>query len=148
MAKKNEEEKKEEVKYEIYIKERESLVSARLQVATSLDKYVLTLSGAALGLSITFISNIVGESGPKSLELLKYGWLCFIISILSTLISLLASQKAYDKQIEILEKVYIEVFCYEPKNRYSITTTLLNIFSVVSFVVGAIFLALFAIKNI
>ena len=88
---------------DLYLSERKSLIEAQLQSYISLDKWLLTLSGGAFGLSITFIKNIIPSEGSKVILVLFLAWLSFCLSLLSTLISFLTSQTAYSKQIEIIE---------------------------------------------
>lgn len=136
-------------KYQEYIKERQLLFNAKLQGSQSLDKAILTLSAGALGLSLTFIRQIAPHPQLPTLKFIILAWICFGLSILLTLISFLTSQKACDKQIEILEATFLGQEKREKlTNKYSRTTAILNWFSIALFIAGVTLFALFSAINI
>ncbi len=128
---------------DLYLSERKSLIEAQLQSYISLDKWLLTLSGGAFGLSITFIKNIIPSEGSKVILVLFLAWLSFCLSLLSTLISFSTSQTAYSKQIEIIENDL-----EDNSNTYRNWTIFLNKFSVICFIVGVFSLAIFCSVNL
>ncbi len=128
---------------DLYLSERKSLIEGQLQSYISLDKWLLTLSGGAFGLSITFIKNIIPPEGSKVIFLLISAWVSFCLSLLSTLVSFLTSQAAYSKQIEIIENDL-----EENSNKCRNWTIFLNIFSVLCFTVGVFCLAAFCSVNL
>ncbi|MBA7490739.1 hypothetical protein ES702_01282 [subsurface metagenome] len=142
--------KYEDIKYEVYINERKSLVDIMLKESLAFDKAILTLSSSALGLSLTFIRQIIPNIKNGTIYLLEKAWISFGISILITLISFLTCISACKKGIKILEDEYIN----ENKNRkckninyMTIITTSLNILSILSFIIGTLFLTFFSIYN-
>lgn len=136
------------LKYKTYLEERKLLINAKLEGSRLFDKTIITLAAGSFGLSLAFIKQIV-PSNVSNKSLLIFSWIGFGISILSTLISFLASQEGCLKQIEILEK---DFFSNDNKNvdinRPAIWTSRLNWLSIISFIIGVIFLASFALINL
>lgn len=126
--------------YKIYAEERKILIEAEKETAQQFDKYVLTLAAGALALSITFINQIAPKPIPSSLWVLLLAWSLFSLSILSTLLSLLTSQRACRRQIEILEQ---RLKGQEGENRYAWWTIFLNRASIGLFVSGTFALIIF-----
>jgi hypothetical protein len=149
----------EKTKYQVYIDERKSLFNASLEQSHLFDKAILTLASGALGLSLTFIHQIIPEGcEPRNIYSLILAWIFLTLSILSTVISFLTSYKACIRQIEIME---IKYFSGEENkkneklknkknnsNCYRRITKWLNIFSILCFVGGIFFLAKFSVQNL
>ncbi|HEY2092181.1 MAG TPA: hypothetical protein VGJ81_09840 [Thermoanaerobaculia bacterium] len=90
--------------YELYLQERTRLTSAKQEAAKSYDQTILTFSAGAVGLSITFLKEIAPKAhspGP-----LYAAWIFFGMAMLSTLYSLLVSQRASEEQIADLDRRY------------------------------------------
>ena len=94
--------------YEVYLKEEEELSKRDLSNVENLDKAILSLSSAGLGLSLVFIRNVVELAAATHVWLLHISWLMFVFAITSTLLSYLFGQRALDKQRELIEKYYLE----------------------------------------
>lgn len=60
------------------------------------DKTVITLSTGALGLSFAFIKDVVDIKIASNINFLTGAWICFTLSVLSVLLSFLASKYALD----------------------------------------------------
>ena len=93
--------------YEQYLKERDELLRRQLSNSQILDKAILALSSAGLGLSLTFIGKGVSLAEAAQVYLLYFSWGLFVAAIISTLISFLTSQGAIKKQLEINEEHYL-----------------------------------------
>ncbi len=137
----------------VYIEERKSLIDAKREGARLFVKAILTLAVGAFGLSLTFIKEIVPCVKSGTIFMLAGAWIGFCISILSTLISFLTSQSACRKQIEILDANHIDNDGKQdkktdPKNVSAIWTRRLNKLSMITFIIGVIFLALFSFVNL
>jgi len=139
------------MKYEDYRDERKVLIYAELEQARSFDKYILTLAAGTFGLSLLFIRQIAPQPEEGTIWLLIAAWVAFGVSILSTLISFLFSQLAYQKQREILDEWYekeeeqgVEV----SKNKFATCTHYLNWASMFLFIIGVTFLVIFSAKNL
>ena len=94
--------------YEVYLKEEEELSKRDLSNVENLDKAILSLSSAGLGLSLVFIRNVVELAAATHVWLLHLSWLMFVLAITSTLLSYLFGQRALDRQRELIEKYYLE----------------------------------------
>jgi len=78
--------------YDTYLKEREFLIDSEREGSKSFDKFILSLSAGAIGLSLTFLTNIVSNVSSWSIWFLIIAWGLLVLSMLSTMISLLTSQ--------------------------------------------------------
>jgi hypothetical protein len=135
--------------YEVYLEERGRLISSLAEETQKFDRAILTLSGGAFGFSLAFIKNIVPIIKAGTFSWLLASWASFGLSLLSTMISFLASQEACRKQIEILEQEFCSKEKREiPTNRASGWTLGLNISSIAAFILGVIILVIFVAKNI
>ncbi len=129
---------------------RDHILKAQLSNSENYDKHLLSLSTAFLGASLTFTDKIVPLKGAWYIWQLYSSWFCFIFAVLSTLISFLVSQKAYDVLLDYSEKYYLE-FKEEfrtKKNKWSQWTSRLNKSSALFFITGIILIALFILLNI
>ena len=145
--------------YKVYLDERRTLVDAKYEEGRLFNKSILTLAAGAFGLSLTFI----GQIAPKheTVYMLKCSWVCFLLSIIITLISFRTGHDACKRQIEIIEeKVKAERMKAnskksntqdkesEPKNRLTFITRRLNIASLVFFIIGILYLICFGSYNL
>jgi hypothetical protein len=73
-----------------YREERSKLIDGEQDYAKSYDKYVLTLSGGALALSVTFIQNIIGSGPLQRPALIISAWVLFTLCVGATLVELLS----------------------------------------------------------
>ena len=131
---------------ETYLDERKLLVDAEREAARSFDKTMITLSGAALGLSITFVRYIAPE--PQGKHLLCLAWVCFSVALIVTLSSFLTAQSALRKQREILDQYYEKKMEELKANPCATWTNRLNVSSIVLFISGVVLLACFSMKNL
>lgn len=92
----------------IYGEVRKDLLARQLSNSVNYDNAILTLSSAALGLSLTFIKNIVPIEKIDLLFCLFISWGLFGAAIISTIISYLVSQRAINIQLDHAYKYYIE----------------------------------------
>ena len=143
--------------HQAYLDERRILIDLEKESSRSFDKAMLTLSAGALGLSITFIRQISPSPLLGTLGFLKVAWICFALSILTTLMSFLLSQSAIRKQREILDQKRREILgqdrqeesnVKEQNNWLASATNALNWVSVLFFTVGIGLLSWFSIENL
>jgi hypothetical protein len=109
------------------------------------DKTVVALSGGALGVSITFIHEIVQSPLPGTLFLLGFAWSGFTASILASLVSLLTSQWALRKAISQVDSETIHD--ERPGAWHSQLTSVFNFTACLMFILGVAFLVWFCLKN-
>jgi preprotein translocase subunit SecG len=136
----------EPLDYETYLKYRFSLDTAELEVSGRYDKWVLTLSGGALGLSITFLDKIAKNPIPETKFYLACAWAFFVISLVLGLISLLTSQSSIREGRDNLDKM-LEKKPLGKVGLYSKVTNALNWLSGSAFVIGTVLLCVFSFKN-
>jgi hypothetical protein len=129
---------------------RKELLERQRLDATQFDQAILTLSTASLGVSISFISNVVCLKTAVGLALLKLSWVCFGLAIISTVVSFMTSQRAMNTQMNYAEKYYLEnrEEFRTKKSPWSKTTDCLNFLSVVIFLTAIFLIITFVIINI
>ena len=140
----------DEERKQLYKNYRDHLLTAQLSNSESLDKAILTLSTAFLGLSLSFIKDIVNISVATHVGLLQTSWVCFVVAIISTILSLISSQIAIDTQLEYARKYYLDkIDEYLEKLNVSAKITLyLNRLSAVAFVGAIVTTVAFALWNL
>ena len=138
-----------EAEYQVYREERRHLQDALLDQSRSFDKFVLTMAASTFGLSFLFIQHIVPEPKADTMRFLIAAWGAFAITILTTLLSFLLSQKACLRQIEILDRWLgrRSEELQEPVNVYTRITQWLNWLSMAAFVSGVTLLIIFGAQN-
>ncbi len=133
-----------------YHNTRQAYNDAELEVSGRYDTWILTLSGGALAISITFIEKIAKTPTADSLIWLKISWASLVVSLLFALVSLVTSQSAIRENRKELDNAYLE-------NRsprlsfpkwFTWITESLNWFSLLSFILGVVFLCVFSFSNI
>jgi hypothetical protein len=134
--------------YDVYLQERKDLIKAEHSMYERFDKAILTLSAGALGISVTFINQIAPNPKVSTWGWIFTAWLSFSLSILSTLISFLVSQKACRRQIEICEKVLLEKENSDQQNKLADLTQWFNYIAIVLFIIGIFALIIFCLKNL
>jgi len=132
-------------KYERYLDERGLLLGGRNDASRSFEKTIITMSAGALGLSITFLNVIAPD--PRCLGWLVASWIAFFLSLLLMLVSFMLSIYAFDKEITASGDKY--------EGKQDERPICLNLFiqamywiSLVAFMIGAAFLAVFAKVNL
>ena len=151
-------------RYDAYVKEREGLLAASLQISERYDKWMLFLSGGALALSLTFIEKIAPHPWPWSFVILLLAWILLIIAVLLELHALATSQRALTEQITILDQEYkkfLDSISRDEElaegaagnvavvdNEFASRTRTLNAWSLRSFVGGIILLCIFSAVNL
>ena len=133
------------IDYSTYLDERRTLVSSELDVAGRFDKSILTLSGGALLLSMTFVKDIASK--PHNTWTLFISWLLLAIAISSMLVSLLTSQSALRCQRDLLDETLERQPQGSSNNRLGAATHRLNIASIVVFIAALSFLSVFIYVN-
>ena len=70
------------------------------------DQWVLTLSGGALAISLTFLEKIAPEPATNTLWLLGLSWLAYILAILAGFFAIHYSREAIYREMEIAREDY------------------------------------------
>ncbi len=110
------------------------------------DKAILTLSGGALGVTLVFVRNMLGNLPIEYPWLLYSAWVVWTVSLSTTLFSFSSSQKALRKTIDQLDKdkIYIET----PGGCFDKITSFLNSLSGFLFISGVILALIFIALNL
>jgi hypothetical protein len=115
------------------------------------DKYMVTLSGGALGLSLTFIKDII-PAGKMICSLLLYAsWVAFVFCILTTLVSFRVSIRALEEMVPCLDDFYLrgdpDAFNKHLKSFWTRAVGWCANLAILFFVLGLIFTIMFVIAN-
>jgi hypothetical protein len=134
----------------IYAGFRDYLLKGQMSNSENFDKSILSLSSAALGISLAFIKDIVKINDAQFAWSLKLSWILFTIAIISTVISFATSQRSITIQLVYTEKYYLEekIEYLNKKNWWTSITKFLNTFSAIVFVLAIILTVVFVIINI
>jgi hypothetical protein len=136
----------EDARYRGYTDERKMLYDQNRETSKLLDQSLLGLSGGALGISLTFIKQVVPNPLPESAIFLVESWVYFGVSILLTMFALQASIHAVEKASDMLDQGFLAQSRVE-QNRFAVWTGRLNVASISFFVFGVGLLTWFAIQR-
>jgi hypothetical protein len=143
--------------------ERNRLIETRTDQSKTYDQTILTFSAGAIALSITFVEKIAPT--PAVPVLLYVAWCFFGLAVLSVVLSFLASQRAFQLEIDAVTARWNAAVAAEnapaaegttadtPKpatrlaNRFTAYTRYLNYSSGGLFVAGIVFFVLFGVCN-
>jgi hypothetical protein len=117
--------------------ERKLLIDAKRDAARSFDQTMITLSGGALALSLTFVQQLATKPAQWRAVLIA-AWIAFGSALVSILISFLLFQYAIDARIGGNEQV---AFAWDRSARRA------NWISLVTFALGVLTLLIFCFKN-
>jgi hypothetical protein len=120
---------------------RKHLVDTRQKSQDAYDKTVLALSAGALGVTISFVKEIVGGH-PVLLRLLLVAWICWGISCATVLYSHFSSVAAHNEAIAALDENR------EPNIGSDKATKILNLVSGALFLLGLLLFCVFAYINL
>ena len=121
---------------------RSAILQAEQKAQESYDKTVLTLSGGALGVSLTFIDKIVGREGVRTAPGYLLGaWICWGFSMAFVLASFYFSQRALRKTVEQIDAGTLEK--ERPGGCWTCFTLTLNALGGLGFIVGLILMIIF-----
>ena len=125
---------------------RQFLVAAEQKSQEDFDKTILALSGGALGISFTFLKEVIGTSPIAQPSLLLASWLAWAFSTLAVLASYFLSHLALRMAIKQVDAgtIYDQV----PGESFARATAVLNASGAVLFVLGVCAITLFASANL
>lgn len=114
------------------------------------DKSLLTLSSAFLGLSLTFIQNVVPLKTAEYLFLLYLSWGLFALTVILTIASFIYGQAVIDKLKDGAKRHFIEGKKDEDTRSLVLSKrlALLNTADGVVFIVGVVSLVVFVAWNV
>lgn len=135
--------------YEHYIETRKIYDDLETSQQDSLDKQMLTLSGASLAFSIAFVEKAIPLEQAQLVVLLIASWAAFSAAILFTIASFKSSVTACRDFRDQVDRNYSENSC-APVTLHSDATKkieICNTFAFWAFVFGLVFLVSFATIN-
>lgn len=120
---------------------RSLLLNIEQKMQSDFDKAVMTLSGGALGISFTFLKEVVKATAIKSSGWLLCAWILWGASISCVLFSYFSSSLAMRKAISQTdeEKIYVEA----EGGFFNKVTYVLNPAGGILFLLGIVAIALF-----
>lgn len=125
---------------------RRDAVNAQRKSQEHFDKLVVTLSAGALGVSFAFITDIIGSDSATSIELLMWAWGLWSASLVVILCSHYLSVEAFRV---VIRQVDAGTIYDEPPGRgLTKWTEIANLFAGFLFIVGLLFMILFARINL
>lgn len=123
-------------------KYRELLQKLENEAQDQYDKTVLYLSTGALGISFTFLKDIVSVEHAIDIEWLIAAWLSWAVSVSAILWSFFSSRIALRNAIKAIDEGR------SPDNKIDAMTTIFNLLSGILFIVGLICIIVFVTKNL
>jgi hypothetical protein len=96
-----------EARKQLYAQQRDELVNKQNSNSERYDSAILTLSSAGLGLSISFIKDVVPFKNTWNPWLLIISWALFGLAIVCTMLSFQASQRAIQTNLKHAEQYYL-----------------------------------------
>jgi hypothetical protein len=136
--------------FELYKMHAQQTWADKQASADGFDKNLLTYSGAALGVSLAFVKDIVPLAHARHMTMLYESWLVLVICIISTIFSFPFSQLAFVLHDKHLKKYYLEGLG-EYLNKRNIWTWCVHACSLVaggSFLIGLVLTVLFVYLNL
>jgi len=125
---------------------RKALQDAEKRMQSAYDKAIMALSGGALGVSMTFLKDIVLAKGVHHGFALLTAWSCWGASVTCILISFYSSVAAHQKAVSQLDANTI--YDQKPGGMSDRATKVLNLSAGTFFVFGVISLVVFAASNL
>lgn len=137
-----------EARRDLYLKTRESYVDKQCEQSNLRDKYVLTLSGAALALSMAYIEKVGPLQSARYVALLVASWFLFSVALIGAVFSFHYSVNCYSDYIDQMDSKYIAGSDFDGlSSKRERIVVLLNNISILAFVAGITFFGLFAAVN-
>ena len=116
------------------------------KIGDSYDKTLITLSGGALGLTITFIKYIIEENSIVCINLLLLSWGAWIVSLTSLLLALYFAQFAYRRTIIQLDEETI--YDQTPGGIFTNIVSFCNAVGGIGFIIGVVAIVMFVSTNL
>ena len=125
---------------------RKELQTLEQKMQSEYDKAIMALSGGALGVSMTFLKDVVLNQGVHGGGFLLCAWICWGASVTCILFSFFTSAQALRRAVQQTDDraIYMEIV----GGKFNCVTKLLNFGSGVLFMLGVILIVLFASHNL
>jgi len=128
-------------------KYRQFLIDTQIKLNESYDKLIISLSGGALALSITFLKNVIENKEINYPALLLIAWALFVCSLAAILCSILFGIQAYKKAILQVddESIYDKETTGGKSSKLS---SVMHWIAAISLLIGLVFISTFTYFNI
>lgn len=125
---------------------RKGLQLLEQQMQSEYDKAILALSGGALGVSMTFLKDVVIKQGVEGGGYLLFAWLCWGLSVTCTLSSYYTSTLAMQRAVRQTDDklIYWEL----AGGWLNQATKALNFAAGILFMIGVVLIVVFVSYNI
>jgi len=133
---------------QVYLDHRKSLEQLANDQLKTFDRSILTLSGGALGLSLTFLDNLIGPGTPRHPYMLGTAWAAYVVAIICNVLSYHTSWFDMQRELKKWDDCYTTGTGYRcGGNRFRTLTLVLNYASLGGFIVGTVLLIWFCCLN-
>lgn len=132
----------------VLVEYRKHLVEVSVRSQESLDRGLLTLSGGALGVSIVFLKDIVGEQAAEVLWVLLLAWICWTATIVAVLATFWWARRASETAIARCDDGTIWDHAHAPGGVFSSLTRKFNAVAGITFFVGIVAMLVFVGLNL
>jgi len=125
---------------------RKALLALEQQMQSEYDKAILALSGGALGVSMTFLKDVVINRGVEGGGYLLAAWVCWGLSVTCTLSSYYTSSQALRRAVAQTDDklIYLEL----AGGRFNQVTKALNFSAGLLFALGVVSIVVFVAHNL
>jgi hypothetical protein len=147
--------------YSSYLEHRRYLIESEQEAAKSYDRWLLTLSGGALGLSMAFARDIAPLDGAEGRPCLLAAWLALAFAVAVGLVCIQLSQRAHADFRDVLDATletaraknedagfWDDLRTAQVRCRRAWWVGWLNWVSISAFVAGIVLLSVFAFLNV
>jgi hypothetical protein len=128
-------------------KYRQGLVDSIQKLNENFDKLLVTLSGGALALSITFLRDCVGSDQATHTYILFVSWILFVLSLTFILSEILFGLQAHKKAVDQVDEELIRKV-KRVGGVYSLLSAGCRWLAAISLVVGLVLVCVFTYFNI
>lgn len=125
---------------------RKQLQALEQKMQSEYDKAIMALSGGALGVSMTFLKDVVLDQGVHGGNFLLGAWICWGASVTCTLFSFYTSAQALRRAVQQTDDraIYLEMV----GGKFNCVTKILNFSGGALFMLGVILIVFFASRNL
>ena len=125
---------------------RNSLIELEHKIGEGFDKTLIALSGGALGLTLTFIKDIVGPQSVEATNFALLSWCLWTASLSSLLLAYYFGSLSYRHALKSYDKGNLNAD--NPGGGYATATNIFNVVGVVAFILGVMSFIYFAFENL
>ncbi|MBL4699035.1 MAG: hypothetical protein JKX70_09415 [Phycisphaerales bacterium] len=142
----------DESSYQAYLDERRMLIDRKQEAHRDLDRWIMTMSGGSLGLSMTMLSVLIGSGWTFNSCWVLVSWILFGSSIVVVILNIWLSAKSYEEHREAIDTAASKNFnqwrseaaALQGKLKKPVYIDVCNLLSTIFFAFGVVFLAVFA----